>query len=146
MREMRGYDRYLTHIDVIVKKLNQHLPKNRKPLGRLLSEKEPYVELADGSKHHFKRRDLTRASELVTKGQTEIILLPIVVVRRLEFGKGTYIILGGKAEKQLVRMVLELTESSYSSDELFIYKPQVQKLLKELGSLVTIGFDVPSYC
>jgi len=145
MHELRGYDRYLTHIAVIVKKLNQHLPKNRKSLGRLLSEKEPYAELADGSKHHFKRRDLIQASELVTKGQTEIILLPIVAVRRLEFGKGTYIILGGKAEKQLVRMVLELTESSSSSDELFIYKPQVQKLLNELGSLVTIGFDVPSY-
>ncbi len=146
MGEMRGYDRYLTHIDVMVKKLNQHLPKNRKSLSKLLSEKEPYVELADGSKHHFKRQDLSRASELAAKGQRETILLPILVVRRLEFGKSTYIILGGKAEKQLVKTVLELTKSSCNSDELFIYKPQVQKLIKELGSLITIGFDVPGYC
>jgi uncharacterized protein (UPF0216 family) len=141
--EMRGYDRYLSHIEVIMRKLNQHLPKNRKSLDKLLCEKEPYVELADGNRHYFKRKDLALASELVPMDQRNKIMLPIVVVRRVEFGEGAYIVLGGKAEKQIILKVLELTDTMYGSKELFIYKPHIQKLLKELGSLITIGFDIP---
>ncbi|RLI04336.1 hypothetical protein DRO26_04815 [Candidatus Bathyarchaeota archaeon] len=146
MDELRGYDRYLTHIDFIIKRLNLHLPKTRKSLLQLLDEKLPSVDTIDGSKIYFKRHDVEEASKILPKKFHNSLLLPILVVRRIELGRGVFTVFGGKIEKHFVRKVLGLTQKSFEepeNEELYLYKVQVQELLSKLGSLVVIGFEIP---
>jgi len=139
MWEYRGYERYLAHIERLVKKLNAHMPKDRKTLAQLLAEEEPYVEAVDGSKIYFKRKDLESLAETIPRELHPRLYLPIVVVRRLELGKGVYTLYGGKVEKRLVAELLGLQREG----EIHLYRPQVSELLSKLKSLLTIGFEVP---
>ena len=140
MWEYSGYERYLAHLDRLIKKLNAHMPKDRKTLAELLAEEEPCVEAVDGSKIYFKRGDLESLAGIVPRELHYSLRLPIVVVRRLELGKGVYVVYGGKAEKRLVAELLGLRRSE---GEIYLYKPQVSELLSKLKSLLTIGFEAP---
>jgi uncharacterized protein (UPF0216 family) len=148
MGELRGYDRYLTHIESIVRRLNLHLPKNRKTLSQLLGETEPSVNTVEGDKICFKKQDIEEIARVVPQRYHRSLMLPILVVRRIDLGKGAFVVLGGRTEKSLVKKVLGLSEKSfdelcYEDADLHIYRPQVQELLAKLKSAVTIGFDVP---
>ena len=143
---LRGYDRYLAHIDFLVKRINAHLPKNRKSLLQLLNEDSPYVEATDGSKIYFKKRDIEEVSKILPKRFHGSLMLPILIVRRIKLGKGVFTVMGGRIEKHLVKKVLGLTSSpfeDFEGGEVYLYKVQVQELLSKLGSLVVIGFEVP---
>lgn len=138
----RRYERYLSQVDHMVERLNRHLPKARKPLDQLLREEDPSVEAVDGSKICFRRRDIEAVARAMPRELHSSLLLPIVVVRRLELGRGAYFILGGKAEKTLVTRVLNLNEEELR--ELYLYRVQVFELLGKLKSLLTIGFLPPT--
>ena len=143
---LRGYDRYLAHIDFLVKRINAHLPKNRKSLLQLLNEDSPYVEATDGSKIYFKKRDIEEVSKILPKKFHGSLMLPILIVRRIKLGKGVFTVMGGRIEKHLVKKVLGLTSSpfeDFEGGEVYLYKVQVQELLSKLGSLIVIGFEVP---
>ncbi|MHC1586666.1 MAG: DUF61 family protein [Candidatus Hecatellaceae archaeon] len=140
MWELRKYDRYLAHISKLVEKLNAHMPKERKTLAQLLAEEDPYVEAVDGSKIYFKRRDLERLAGRIPRELHGRLHLPIVVVRRLEMGKGIYVVYGGEVEKRLVANLLGLSQVE---GEIQLYRPQVSELLSQLKSLLTIGFEAP---
>jgi hypothetical protein len=143
---LRGYDRYLAHIDFLVKRLNVHLPKNRKTLQQLLNEDSPYVDTVDGNKIYFKRHDIEEVSKILPKKFYGSIMLPILIVRRIKLGKGVFTVMGGRLEKHLVKKVLGLTQKSFDeteSGEVYLYKVQVQELLSKLGSLIVIGFEIP---
>jgi len=136
----KRYDRYLAHISKLIEKINAHMPKERKTLAELLAEEEPFVEAVDGSKIYFKRGDLERLAERLPRELHGKIFLPIVVVRRLELGKGIYVVYGGALEKRLVADLLGLRKAE---GELQLYRPQVSLLLSKLKSLLTIGFEAP---
>ncbi|RLG91754.1 MAG: hypothetical protein DRO36_03550 [Candidatus Hecatellales archaeon] len=143
---LRGYDRYLAHIDFLVKRINAHLPKNRKSLLQLLNEDSPYVEATDGSKIYFKKRDIEEVSKILPKRFHGSLMLPILIVRRIKLGKGVFTVMGGRIEKHLVKKVLGLTSNpfeDFEGGEVYLYKVQVQELLSKLGSLIVIGFEVP---
>jgi len=142
----KGYDRYLTHIDFLIKRLNMHLPKNRKSLLQLLSEDSPSVDAVDGSKLYFKKQDIEEVSKILPKKFHGSFMLPILIVRRIELGKGVFTVMGGKLEKHFVRKILGLTQKSFDEiegGEVYLYKVQVQELLGKLGSLIVIGFEIP---
>lgn len=142
MREIRGYDRFLASIEHLTTKINAHLPKNRKSLKQLLIEEEPYVETIEGSKHFFKRRELEKASETIPEKFHEAMLLPILIIRRFERGKGIFTVSGSDVEKQIIKEILGLHEAAYHRDEVTIYRVQIQELIAMLGSsLIVIGFD-----
>jgi hypothetical protein len=134
------YERYLSQVEHMVERLNKHLPKTRKTLGQLLREEEPSVEAVDGSKICFRRQDIETVAKVMPAELHGSLFLPIVVVRRLELGKGVYFILGGRAEKALVSRLLNLDEGE---KDLYLYRLQVFELLGKLKSLLTIAFDLP---
>lgn len=138
MWEYRRYERYLSHLDRLIRKLNAHMPKDRKTLKQLLSEEEPSVEAADGSKIYFKKADLERLAQTVPRERHSKLYLPIVVVRKLELGRGVYMLYGGREEKRLVANLLGLEDGE---GEIYLYKPQVSELISKLKSLLTIGFE-----
>ncbi len=146
--EIRGYERFISSIALETQKINRHLPKSRKTLEHLLLEKDPKVESVDGGCLYFKRADLERASTEVFPEHRKSLRLPIVLIRRLELGKGVFVLLGDKAEHLFVRKVLGLVPNSSNfhdaaKDELVLYYVQVQELLNKFRSLVAIGFGVP---
>jgi hypothetical protein len=138
--EGRGYERYLSHIEMLIKRLNAHIPKNRKTLAQLLDEEEPSVEASDGSKIYFRRQDLEKLAENIPRELYGSLRLPIILVRRIELGKGVYVISGGEAER---RVVLSMLGIRGIKGEAYLYRPQVSELISKLKSLVTIGFEVP---
>ena len=140
MWEGRGYERYLSYIDMLIRKINAHIPKERKTLAELLAEEEPSVEASDGSKIYFRRRDLEELAGIVPRELHRKLRLPIVLVRRIELGKGIYVISGGEVER---KVVLEMLGIEDKRGETYLYRPQVSELISKLKSLVTIGFEVP---
>ena len=144
MSKLPGCDRFLASIDHMVSKINEHLPKNRRTLKQLLTEEEPYVETIEGKKHFFKRKELETASNLIPKEIHEKIKFPLLIIRRVDKGKGIFTILGSDSERQVVMDILNLPETSSFHGELIIYRIQIQELFSKLGfSLITIGFDIP---
>ncbi|MFQ5761427.1 MAG: DUF61 family protein [Candidatus Bathyarchaeia archaeon] len=132
-----------------VRKLNLHLPKNKKTLSQLLSEVEPSVDSVDGEKIYFKKTDLERIATMVPPVFHQFLKLPIVLMRRIELGSGVFIVWGGDVEKFFIKKTLELTARGFDEwkaerGEPYLYRIHVQELIGKLGSGVAIGFGIPS--
>ena len=129
---------YRLFLKLELSRLNQHLPKLRKSLEELLAERTPSVPARDGTPIVMLRSELEKVASIIPRERWRDLKLPIVVMRVLDVGAGTYIVLGGAAEKSLVCKLLELKEPSEGG--LFIYKAHLRKLIEEIGSLISIGF------
>jgi len=143
------YERLLrTFFKDEAKKLNQHLPKATKSLSELLTEDEPSVETMSGSQVIMKKSELVEMAKIVPKDYQDKLRLPIIVLRRIELGRGTFSVLGDNIEKFTVRRILEMTKLSFDAmdkekEDFFIYRPQVQELLRRFKSLIVIAFGTP---
>ncbi len=129
---------YRLFLKLELSKLNQHLPKSRKSLEELISEKTPSVPARDGTPIVMLRSELEKVASIVPREQWHLLKLPIVVMRVLDAGTGAYVVLGGSAERNLVCKILDLREPP--EGELFIYRAHLRKLIEEIGSLIAIGF------
>jgi len=142
-------DRYwYTLLKEDIKRLNQHLPRSCKTLAELLNMEEPKVEAVDGSSIIMKEEELEDLSKIVPAKYHNRLSLPIVIVRRIELGRGTFAVLGGKIETFAVKRALKLTDLSFdqldqNTEFFYLYRPQVQELLRKFKSLIVIGFGVP---
>lgn len=130
-----------------IKRLNQHLPRHRKPLAELLHMEEPKVEAIDGTQIFMKKEELEDLSKIIPERYHNRLALPIVIVRRMDLGRGTFEILG-EIETFAVRRTLNLADLTFyhsdrSSEFRYIYRPQVQELLRKFKSLIVIGFGIP---
>lgn len=56
-------------------------------------------------------------------------------------GEGTFTITGGEIERKIVRRVLGLKEER---GEVVLYRVQIQEILSQFRSVVTLGFSLPS--
>jgi len=131
-----------------IRKLNTHLPRNRKTLEQLLTEDEPHVEAMDGSQIPFKKKELAELSRIVPKKFHKNIHLPFLILRRMDLGKSIYAVSGSKIEEFTIKKMLELTTLPFEEFEkdkevLYLYKPYVSQLTRGFHSLVVIGFGVP---
>ena len=62
-----------------ISRVNRHLPSSRPTLAELLAIKEPSVVLRDGSRHHFRRRELEELASLLDGDEVENLRLPIIL-------------------------------------------------------------------
>ena len=148
--EKRSTDRIFdTILQDEMRKLNQHLPKQRRSLGELLREETPQVSSIDGKSIVMRKEELEKLASLVSKDALERIRLPIVFIRRSEMGRGAYTVLGDKPEAYIVALALgsftgDLEEYRRQSErEIIVYKPEVSELTRQYHSLIVIGFGVP---
>jgi len=81
-----------------VRKLNQHMPKERKSLRTLLNERTPSVETQDGGSTIMRKKDLQRLAEVVPPSLHEKIRPPIIVQRRFDLGSSRYTVSGSSLE------------------------------------------------
>jgi len=131
-----------------IRKLNTHLPRDRKTLEQLLTEDEPHVEAIDGSRIPFKKEELAELAKIVPKEFHKKIHLPFLILRRMDLGKSIYIVSGSNLEEFTVKKMLELTTLPFEEFEkdkevLYLYRPYVSQLVRAFHSLVVIGFGVP---
>jgi uncharacterized protein (UPF0216 family) len=130
-----------------VRKLNQHMPKERKSLRTLLNEQTPSVETLDGGSTVMKKMDLQRLAEVVPPSLHEKIRLPIIVQRRFDLGSSIYTVSGSALEEFTVKCLLGLTDGEFDHYEaegrFHIYRPHLAELVRMIHSLVVIGFGIP---
>jgi uncharacterized protein (UPF0216 family) len=148
--EKRPTDRIFdTILQEEIRRLNQHLPKQRRTMADLLKEETPQVSSIDGKSIMMRREDLERLASLVSTDALEKIHLPIVFIRRSEMGRGAYTVLGDKPEAYAVARALgsfsgDLEEyRRQSGPEPVVYKPEISELMRKYHSLIVIGFGVP---
>ncbi len=120
-----------------IRALNRHLAVERRSLSDLLREEKPAIRLRDGELHRFKRSELEKLARLIPEHLHGSLRLPVYIeLSSSRFGKGTARICGA-VECMAVAKVLE---KRCEGEELFIYKPEIRMLRKELPTTTQYMF------
>ena len=131
-----------------LRKLNTHLPKNRKTIRELLTENEPSVSTVGGEKAIMKRSEVEALSAELPDALRDRVRLPLVLLRRRELGRGAFTLLGDDYEEYALSKVLgeyngTLAEFQRSRESPTVfYKPQVSELTRRFHSLIVVGFGL----
>jgi uncharacterized protein (UPF0216 family) len=141
----RALDAVLGHE---LRKLNTHLPKQRRSLTELLKIKDPTVEATDGSAIVLKRSDLDEVAKIVPAEYQDRLMLPIIIIRRMDLGRSIYTVSGERVEEFTVKKILGLTNDEYyqmykDQEPSYLYRPQVTELLRKFHSIFAIAFGIP---
>ncbi len=136
---MREQDRVSRLLAEQVRSLNRHLAVERITLKELLRQDRPSVMLRDGVRHHFRRSELEKLGRLLPERMHGMLRLPIYIELSSDrFGSGSARI-AGRAECEVVRKLLG-REERHGGDEMFIYRPEVQLIRKELPTTTQYMF------
>lgn len=141
----RAFDAVLGHE---LRKLNTHLPKQRRTLRDLLRTTDPTVEAMDGSSILLRTSELEELAKIVPTEYQDRLRLPIIVLRRMELGKSVYAVAGDRIEEFTVKRILGIAKEDYQhmyreQNPSHIYRPQLGELLRKFHTLIVIGFGIP---
>jgi uncharacterized protein (UPF0216 family) len=129
-----------------LRKLNTHLPKNRKTIGELLAEDQPTVSTVGGDKVTMKRAEVEALNAELPDELRDKVRLPIVLLRRRELGPGAFTLLGDDYEEYALSRVLGQYDGTLAAfrrsreSATVFYKPQVSELMRRFHSLIAVGF------
>ncbi len=132
-----------------LRRLNTHLPKNRKSLTDLLEEAYPTVASVGGQEIRLRKNELKDIAASLPDEVKERIRLPLVLFRRKELGLGAYTVLGDRYEEYSVALLTGSFGGTFQEfrehgpDTAVFYKPQISELVRRFHSLVAIGFGAP---
>lgn len=135
-------DRIVQHeIDSI----NDHMPATRFSLRDLAKSDDPHYMTRSGEKSILKMDEISELMRLVPARFQDEIRLPIVILRRMDYGTGIYTIAGGKSELFLVHHLLGYVDLEWDDFQKWkpiekLMRPQVQALRRKLPSTSCIGF------
>ena len=124
--------------------LNDHLPESRIPLSDLIGMDSPQFKTRIGEVSVFRAEEIEELALEVPKRFHEEIGLPIVILRRLDYGTGIYTIAGNKAELFMVHRLIGYVDLGWEDFAQWkpvekLARPQVQALRRRLPSTSTIG-------
>ncbi len=129
-----------------LKKLNSHLPKNRRTLDELLADSSLTVSSISGHIIRMKREELDGLRRSLPAEASERIRLPIMLLRRRDLGTGAFTILGEPYEEYALLLLTDAFSGTFEDFKtckvgtVTIYRPQISELLQRFHSLITIGF------
>ncbi len=131
-----------------LRKLNTHLPKQRRSLTELLKLKDPTVEATDGSAIVLKRSELEELARIVPTEYQDRLKLPIIIMRRIDLGRSIYTVSGEGVEEFTVKKISGLTSDEYyqmyrSQEPAYLYRSQVTELLRKFHTIFVIAFGLP---
>jgi len=131
-----------------LRKLNTHLPRQRRSLKELLADANPTIPTMDGSNIILMRKELEELGEIVPQAYHDEIKLPLIILRRMDLGKSVYTVSGNTVEQFTVKRILGRTKAEFhamhsDNEPFFLYRPDVSELVRIFHSLVVIGFGVP---
>ncbi|MHA2025164.1 MAG: DUF61 family protein [Candidatus Thorarchaeota archaeon] len=124
--------------------LNDHLPESRQPLSELITAESPQFRTRDGQLSVFRKDEIIEIAKEVPSRYHEDILLPIILLRRLDYGQGIYTVAGSKIELFTIHRVIGYVDLEWNEFESWkpverLARPQVQLLRRKLPSTTTIG-------
>ena len=129
--------------------LNDHLPESRVPLSELIGLDTPQFKTRIGEVSVFRVDEVEQLANEVPRHFHDDIRLPIVILRRMDYGEGIYTIAGSKPELFMVHRIIGYVDLGWQ--ELAVWKPveklarpQVQLLRRKLPSTTTIGIGMSS--
>ena len=125
--------------------INDHMPATRFSLSELAKSDDPHYMTRNGEKSILKKDEISELVRLVPSKFHNEIRLPIVILRRMDYGTGIYTIAGGKAELFLVHHLLGYVDLEWKDFQKWksiekLMRPQVQALRQKLPSTSCIGF------
>ena len=132
-----------------IRRLNNHLPKQRRFLKDLLAQEgDTSIEAVDGTKLLLRRVELQTIGSIVPMEYHEKLRIPFIILRRIELGKSIYTVVGDLLETFTIEKILGRTNDSFHEmykhrEQLFLYRPEVAELVGKFHSLVIIGFGIP---
>lgn len=119
--------------------LNRHLAVAKRDLESLLKEEKPRIALRDGSTHSFKKEELEKISKILPRELHPKLMLPIYIeLSSDKYGEGNARI-SGSPECKVAAHVLG---REAPGDELFVYKPELKKLRRELPTTTQYMFTL----
>jgi uncharacterized protein (UPF0216 family) len=129
-----------------MRKLNSHLPKNRRTLKELLNDPAPRVAAASGDLIKLKKSELEELSRSLPTEANTRLKLPIVLLRRRDLGPGAFTVMGDRYEEYAMLLLAESFRGSFEefkeqkSDVVVLFKPQISLLMRRFHSLLILGF------
>lgn len=146
---MRERDRFF---DAVIRdemrRINSHLPKDRRTLGELLTEDVPSVSTVDGHLILMRKNELEELASSIPGDGKERVKLPLIFLRRNELGPGSFTVLGDPYEEYAAVLLAGSFKGTFEEfkrqkrDPLVLYKPQISGLLRRFHSLIVLGFGV----
>ncbi|MDD1766634.1 MAG: DUF61 family protein [Candidatus Methanomethyliaceae archaeon] len=125
-----------TFWEVELRKLNDGLPRLKKPLAVLLREERPSYKNLSNEEVSFDKKELMEIARLVPQEKMDQISLPFVIIKESGSKKGVYVIQGNESERSILNSVLKKPK-----DNRFIYLPEILELSKKYPSLIVFGFQ-----
>ncbi len=124
--------------------LNDHLPESRHPLSELIKTDSPQFRTRDGEISVFRKEELDKLAADVPLKLHDEVHLPIVILRRLDYGTGIYTVAGNKVELYMVHRLLGYVDLEWENFSHWkpvekLSRPQVQLLRRKLPSTTSIG-------
>jgi uncharacterized protein (UPF0216 family) len=129
-----------------LRKLNSHLPKNRRTLQELLSDPTPKVQAASGDVIRMKKNELEEMSRSLPSEAPTRVKLPIVLLRRGDLGLGAFTVMGDTYEEYAMLLLAGSVQGSFEqckdqkSEVALLFKPQISSLMRRFHSLLILGF------
>jgi len=141
-------DKFSSFLKHEIDSINMHLPKKRVSLESALKGYNFYVS-RENNKLYIDNKEVELIRSLCPEEKTSSILLPILIVRRRDIGRGTYIISGELIEQYIVLKAIDKISTTWknwleehpSSKEVYLYKPDLITLRKKLPTSTVIGFS-----
>lgn len=129
--------------------LNDHLPEARIPLSDLVGLDSPKFRTRIGEDSVFREEEIGELAVEVPQRLHGDVRLPIVILRRLDYGTGIYTIAGNKTELFMVHRVIGYVDLGWDEFTRWtpverLARPQVQALRRKLPSTTTIGIAMSS--
>ena len=131
-----------------IRRLNNHLPKQRRVLRDLLAQNnDSTIETVDGTELLLRRAELEALAKVVPMEYHEKLRIPFIILRRMEMGKSVYTMAGDELEAFTIQKILGRTNDSFHemykhTNQLFLYRPEVAELVRKFHSLIVIGFAI----
>jgi hypothetical protein len=132
-------------IEKDIETINDHLPRTRPTLRTILEMETPEYQTRAGKMSSFKHEEIELIANDVPTIFHDEVKLPIVILRRLDLGRGIYSITGSKPELFMVWKTVGQVDLEWEKMEEWkpidrMYRPQVQILRRKLSSTTCIGF------
>jgi len=129
--------------------LNDHLPESRVPLSELIGVASPHFRTRTGEVSIFQTEEIEKIILEVPNKFHRDVHLPIVILRRLDYGPGIYTVAGNKIELFMVHRIIGYVDLAWVNFSKWkpiekLARPQVQLLRRELPSTTTIGIAMSS--
>jgi uncharacterized protein (UPF0216 family) len=131
-----------------MRRLNSHLPKNRRTLKELLSDPAPRVLAASGDSIRLKKSELEELSRSLPSEADARVRLPIVLLSRKDLGPGAFTVMGDRYEEYAMLLLAGSFQGSFEQfkeqkpEPTVIFKPQISLLMRRFHSLLVLGFGI----